>query len=303
MEYTVLERLKVKNGGVKIGLRLENTDLSKLTKNNINYTDLFPSIHTSYNFTDDFSLQAGYSKRIERPELWDLNPFFNIRNNFNITTGNPNLQPEYTDSYEITGIHKIGKISINFSLYNRHTTDVVERVISFENNISTSIPKNVGVNNATGVEFNGKYSLNNWFNINGDFNFNYFDRKGFFNTSSFDFSGNQWSSRLTTMFKLPAEIEMEVSGNYRSKYKTLQQEVYDNYFANFGLRKKVFKGKAILNLSIRDIFSTRRFNNVTIQPNFYTSDFRKRGRFVTFGISFGFGKGEAMEFSSAKRRF
>ena len=100
--------------GIKLGLRLENTDLETVLhttdeSNLINYTNLFPSGHTSYKITDKFSLQAGYSKRIARPRLWDLNPFFNIRNNFSIFTGNPNLLPEYTDSFELTSINKLGK--------------------------------------------------------------------------------------------------------------------------------------------------------------------------------------------------
>ena len=55
-------------------------------------------------------MQAGYSRRIYRPRLWDLNPFFNIRNNFNIRVGNPNLLPEFTDSYEVTSIFNLKKV-------------------------------------------------------------------------------------------------------------------------------------------------------------------------------------------------
>src|SRR5690606_3738085 len=66
--------------GLKLGLRLENTDLSTLLTNTSednskNYTDFFPSLHTSYQISDQVSLQAGYTKRIFRPRLWDLNPF------------------------------------------------------------------------------------------------------------------------------------------------------------------------------------------------------------------------------------
>ncbi|WP_412985012.1 TonB-dependent receptor domain-containing protein [Pontimicrobium sp. IMCC45349] len=292
--------------GIKLGVRLENTDLNTLLtntneKNNKNYTDLFPSAHTSYKVTDNFSIQAGYSKRIYRPRLWDLNPFFNIRNNFSIYTGNPNLQPEYTDSYEITSIHKIGKASLNLSLYNRYTTDVIERVTTFEDNVSTTRPENFGTNSTTGFEINGKYSPLKWFSLNGDFNINYFNRKGDFEGTSFDFNGNSWTSRLTTKFKLPADIDMELSGNYRSKYRTLLSDVSDTFFADFGMRKKIFKGKAILNLSVRDVFASRRNESVQAQPDYYIYSHRQRGRFVTFGVSFGFGKGEAMEFSGQKR--
>lgn len=131
--------------GVKLGLRVENTDLSTwLTNTNAynsrNYTDYFPSLHTSYKINDNVSLQAGYSKRIFRPRLWDLNPFFNIRNNFNIRRGNPNLQPEYTDSFELTGIYKIGKASFSSSIYHKYTTEVVERVSTFIDNVTTTTP-------------------------------------------------------------------------------------------------------------------------------------------------------------------
>lgn len=292
--------------GLKLGIRLENANLSTLLKttnesNGNDYTNLFPSIHTSCKVNDNFSIQAGFSKRIRRPGLRELNPFSNIRNNFSISTGNPDLQPEYTDSYEVTSIHKIGKASLNFSLYNRYTVDVVERISTFENNVSTSRPENVGTNTTTGFEANGKYAPSNWFSVNGDFNINYFSRKGIFETTLFDFKGNRWATSLTTKFKLPAEFDLEISGDYRSKYKTVQNEIADNFFTDLGLRKKILKGKVILNLSIRDVFASRIDKTTTFQPEFYLFNSRQRGRFVTFGISYGFGKGEAMEFSGQRR--
>lgn len=296
---------EINNWGVKLGLRIENTDLGTFLqtssdRNNTNYTNFFPSGHTSYKVNDNFSLQAGYSKRIFRPRLWDLNPFFNIRNNFNIRTGNPDLQPEYTDSYELTSIHKLGRTSLNLGIFHRRTVDVVERVTTFEDNVSTSRPENVGTNNTTGIEFNAKYMPNSWLTLTNDFNYSNFTRKGAFEGTSFDFNGNQWSTRLTSKIKLSADIDVEVTGNYRSGYRTIQQKVSENLFMDFGARKKILKGKAILNLSIRDVFASRVFESITEQPTFYLRNFGQRGRFVTFGISIGFGKGEAMEFSGQK---
>lgn len=292
--------------GLKIGLRVENTNINTLLRttnvsNNNTYTNLFPSIHSSYKISDDFSVQAGYSRRINRPGLRQLNPFNNIRNNFSISRGNPNLQPEYTDSYEITSIHKIKNASLNFSLYNRYTTDVVENIITFENNVSTSQPENIGTSNTVGFEANGKYNPVNWFTLTGDFNINYFDRTGVFETQNFDFKGSRWNSSITSKFKLPLEFDFEMSGNYNSNYASIQGEVSESYFADFGLRKKVLKGKVILNLSVRDAFATRIDERFSSQGDFYALDSRRRGRFVTFGISYGFGKGEAMEFSGQRR--
>ncbi|MFS4483005.1 TonB-dependent receptor domain-containing protein [Hyunsoonleella sp. 2307UL5-6] len=293
--------------GVKGGLRLEQTDLTTrlVTTNQLNdqqYTNVFPSIHTSYKVSDAVSLQAGYSARINRPGMRELNPFFNIRNNFNIRQGNPNLMPEFTDSYEITSIFDIGKTSLNFGVYHRYTTEVIERISTFENNINTSMPENVGTNSTLGIEFNTKYRPAKWLTFNVDFNYNQFDRKGTFNTAIFDFNGNQWGSKLMAKFDLPADIDLEAVGNHRSKVKTVQGARSANTFLDIGVRKKIFKDKGVISLSIRDVFASRFFETFITQNNSRASSFSQRGRFVAIGFSYGFGKGEAMEYSGGKRR-
>lgn len=293
--------------GLKLGLRVENTDLETFLvntekSNNQNFTNLFPSAHTSYKVSDRFSLQAGYSKRIFRPRLWDLNPFFNIRNNFSIRTGNPDLQPEFTDSYEVASIYIFDNASFNLGVYYRYTTDVVERISTFENNVNTFKPLNIGTNRSTGIEINGKYSPIEWFSIIGDINYNYFNREGSLEAVSFDFTADQWSSKMTTKFKLPADIDFEVTGQYQSKVKTVQGVTSDNLFADLGLRKKILKGRGVFNLSVRDVFASRIRESETNQATFYLYNWGQRGRFVTFGFSYGFGKGEAMEFSGQRRR-
>ncbi|HMQ46956.1 MAG TPA: TonB-dependent receptor [Saprospiraceae bacterium] len=297
-----------KKWGIKLGLRMENTDLSTLLVNtnevnDQNFTNLFPTLHTSYKLTEKFSLQAGYSKRIFRPRLWDLNPFFNIRNNFSIRTGNPNLLPEFTDSYEMAGIYIFGKTSLNFGVYYRYTTDVVERVSTFQDNVSITTPVNIGTNRSTGIEVNGKYNANDWLTFNGDFNYNYFNREGTLEATSFDFNADQWSSKLTAKVKLPLDFDFEVTGQYQSKFQTVQSEVSENLFADLGLRKKILKGKGVFNFSVRDIFASRIQETITNQPGFYLYNWGRRGRFTTLGFSYGFGKGEAMEYSGQRRHF
>ncbi|WP_297806007.1 TonB-dependent receptor, partial [uncultured Polaribacter sp.] len=272
--------------GIKAGLRLEQTNVNTLLtntnqSNERDYSNFFPTLHTSYKISDNFSLQAGYSKRIFRPRLWDLNPFFNIRNNFNIRVGNPNLQPEFTDSYELTSIYKIGKASLSSSLYHRYTTDVVERVSTFKDNVTFYTPENIGTNSSIGFETNGKYSPNTWLTLTGDFNFNYFDRAGTFENQVFDFTGSQWSSRLGSKIGFPTDIDLELTGNYRSGFETLQGEQTGFAFMDLGIRKKIFKGKAIVNLGVRDVFASRIQERFVNQPTFETYSFGQRGRFFT----------------------
>lgn len=293
--------------GVKGGVRLEQTDLNTFLattneNNDQNYTNFFPSAHTSYKFSDKISIQAGYSKRIYRPRMWDLNPFFNIRNNFSIRQGNPELQPEFTDSYEITSIYILGKASLNFGVYHRYTTEVIERVSTFANNVSTFKPENIGTNKATGIEFNAKYSPAKWLTLNGDFNYSQFQRDGLFESTVFDFNGNQWSSKLMSKVKFPADFDLEMTGNYRSSYRTVQSEMSDQLYMDLGLRKNILKGKAVLNLSIRDLFASRISESQIAQADFEVYNRRQRGRFVALGFSYGFGKGEAMQYSGQRRR-
>ena len=218
-------------------------------------------------------------------------------------TGNPDLLPEFTDSYEVNSIYIFKKASFNFGVFHRYTTDVVERISTFEDEVNITKPLNIGTNRATGLELNGKYSPNRWFTVNGDFNYLAFNRMGSFGTTNFDFVGNQWSSKVTGQFKLPADIDFEVTGQYQSRFITVQSEVSDQLFADLGIRKKIMGGKAVINMSVRDIFASRIRESNTYQPDFYIYSRRLRGRFITFGFSYGFGKGEAMEYSGQKRRY
>ncbi|MBY5958736.1 TonB-dependent receptor family protein [Membranicola marinus] len=292
--------------GIKLGVRVENTDLHTLLTNtdedNLqNYTDFFPTLHSSYKMSDKVSLQAGYSRRIFRPRLWDLNPFFNIRDNYNIRTGNPNLKAEYSDSYELTSIFKLGKATLNASIFHLFTTNMVERVTSFSDNVQTTIPLNVGTNRATGLEMNGKFIAAEWWTLNGDFNWNFYKREGEYENQSFDFNGNRWSSRLMSSLSLPADFELEITGYYRSGYKTVQSDITGSPSVDVGVRKKINKGKFVINASVRDLFDSRIRESITEKPGYYLYSRSNRRRTFTLGVSYGFGKGEAMTYSSGRR--
>ena len=295
-----------KKWGIKLGLRVENTDLQTLLAttgeaNQQNYTNLFPSGAASYKISDHISVQAGYSRRVFRPRLWDLNPFFNIRNNYNIRQGNPNLQPEFSDSYELSSIFIFDKFSINSSLYHLYTTQNIERVSTFEENVNITLPLNIGTRNKTGLEVNSKWFPAKWLTVSGDLNYGFFVRRGEFNSQNFDFNGSQWTSRLNTKFKLPGKIDFEITGNYESGFRTLQGDISGFAYLDAGLRKKFGEGKAILNLAVRDLFASRIQESNRTQPTFYLYNFSQRGRFLTLGFSYGFGKGEAMTYSGRRR--
>lgn len=292
--------------GLKIGLRVEHTDLNTLLvttqeDNSQKFTNLFPSVHTSYKYSESTSFQAGYSRRIYRPRLWDLNPFFNIRNNFSIRTGNPRLLPEYTDSYEVGSIFIFDDLSLNLNAFYRFTTDKIERIFTFENNVNTTRPENIGTNKASGLEFNFKYSVSRKITVNGDANYNIFQRDGRFNDQVFDFSADQWSGKLTGKYKVNKKVDLELTGRHQSRQETVQGLVASFTTLDAGLRVKILKGKGIFNLSARDIFASRIRRSTIDQANYLIEGQGFRGRFLTLGFSYGFGKGEAMQYSGRRR--
>jgi len=292
--------------GLKLGLRVEHTDLETFlvntnATNTQKFTNLFPSVHSSFKYSDAISFQAGYSRRIYRPRLWDLNPFFNIRNNFSIRTGNPNLLPEYTDSYEVGSIYIFEAVSFNVNAYYRYTTDRIERVFFFENNTNTTRPENIGTNKASGLEANFKYTVSRKITLNGDANYNVFQRDGQFNDQFFDFSADKWSGKLTAKYKLNKNIDLEVVGNHQSREETVQGVIAPFSTLDGGLRIKILNGRGVFSFSARDIFASRVRQTTIDQNDYYLFSRRMRGRFLTVGFSFGFGKGEAMQFSGRRR--
>lgn len=293
--------------GLKLGLRMEGTDLTTILentnqRNDQNYSNLFPTVHTSYKVSDHFSVQAGYSKRIFRPRLWDLNPFFNIQNNFNIRTGNPELLPEFADSYEFTTILLQDKWSLNTSIYHLYTTDVTESVSFYNDGVNLTTRENVGTNRKTGLEISGKYNPLKWLSINGDFNYGFFNRQGEFEGRIFDFKGDQYSGKFTAKLKLKKNIDVEFSPNYQSAFSTLQGSSSGFVSLDAGIRKKVLKEKAVVSIGLRDVFASRIQESFVDQTDFYLRSFSQRGRFLTLGFSYSFGKGEVMSYTGGGRR-
>ena len=289
--------------GIKFGLRREHTNtktnlVNSNLSNNRNFSDLFPTLHSSFKLIKKLSLQLGYSRRIYRPSLWQLNPFINIRNNFNISAGNPELRPEYSDSYEFAAIYNTSGLSINCGIYQLNTTEKITYVTSLENNISKRSPENLGTSNANGIEINGKLDVSKIIVITSDFNLNRFNRRGIWGSQNFNFNGTRWSSEFRSKIKFPKDLDIELTLNYLSEYRTVDGERGPSRNINFGVRKKIVDGRGVINLMVRDIFGTRVSESRAIRSNFIVNNWSTSGTFFSLGFSYGFGKGEAMEYQS-----
>jgi len=127
--------------GVLGGLRAEYTDLdmNQVTtgqRATNHYFDAIPSAFVTYGLSDDTTLRLNYAHRIRRPGAGDLNPFVVYLDEFNVSSGNPDLRPSDSDSLELGVETKLGKVDTNLRLYARRDTDLInERRIFIANNV------------------------------------------------------------------------------------------------------------------------------------------------------------------------
>lgn len=297
---------EINNLGVKLGGRVERTKVNTLLhntneRNDQDYTDFFPSVHSTYKFSKSFTLQAGYSKRISRPNLWDVNPFFSYRDMYSIRTGNPDLLSEYTHAFELTSSKIWKKTSLNTSVFHRNTSNVVTEVNTVINDLIVTTYENVGSSFTTGVEFNGKVEAVKWVTIMVNAYFSHYQRAGAYEGVDFDFTNFFWSGRWTSKFKLPHQFEGEMRIRYRSDYEDVQSITKSRTIMDLGVKKKIHKGKFVLHLTVNDLFNSNKRIELTKVPDFERYYERQRvGPRVVLGLSYAFGKGEAMEFSGQK---
>lgn len=294
--YSIYEN-KMKTWGYQLGLRAEQTFINTFQRetdetNNKDYINFFPSVFVSYNLNDSRTLQASYSRRVSRPRFRELNPFSSFSDPRNIRTGNTDLNPEFTDSYEIGLLNNLKNSSIYFGAYYRYTTGVVERVQTSLDGINTvSTPRNIGVEDAYGFEGNFTLDPTNWLSLNGNVNFYRAITVGKY----IDPSNNEillerdtYSSRfrLGSKFKI-SKVNLQINGNYRAPENQTQGTRKSVYRVDAGANMDVLKGKGTLNLIVRDIFNTRKFRGTVQTDNFSeVSEFQWRSRQVRLSFTY-----------------
>ena len=168
--YTAFTTQLAKTISLKAGARYENTiiDANTLDTKNLNIPDygvLVPSINVSKRLKNGSAFKLGYNRRIQRPSIQFLNPNIQQGNPLNITTGNPLLNPEFTNNYELGYSTFIKGSSINFSTFMRNTIGSIQSIRNSENGVVRTTFENIGTEDAYGGSIfanvnAGKLSLN-----------------------------------------------------------------------------------------------------------------------------------------------
>ncbi len=291
--YAILGN-KINRWSWQAGMRTEVSDIKTELKqtNEVNdrptYVNLFPSAHLNYELRDENAVQFSYSRRIRRPHFRELNPFSQYSDDRNYWGGNPNLNPEYTDAYEIGHLKRWQNASLNSSVYYRHTTDVIERVrTQLSDTSSITRPVNLSDRNDVGFEFTGSYEPFKFWKLSGNLNLFHSVTDGEYEEQVYHAETFSWFGRTSSRLTLWKKVDVQTTFNYRAPRKTTQGQSKAMYHFDLGASTDILKNNGTLTLSVRDVFNTRRWRSATEGDNFYAeNDFQWRARQVSLTFSY-----------------
>ncbi len=283
--------------GYSVGLRAELTYTKGELKNNgqtfdKNYFDVFPSASISQKISSKNEIQLSYTRRINRPRPRQLNPFLSVRGANNFFIGNPDLIPEYTDSYELSYIHFLPFLTITPTIFYRQTKDEIARTRTLKDSTSTVVTfVNYGKTKSYGGELLANINPVKFWSLNGTFSYYRREVDATNISSNFSNNGSVWSARFLSTLMLPMDFSLGISYFYSGK-----RIVAQGYFEPFqsldaSLKKDFFDKKLSLTLKVSDIMDNLAFKGVFNDVTFSETLKRKRdSRTFFLNITYNFGE-------------
>ncbi len=288
---------KLNNFGYQLGFRTELTkrkiELLRTGESfSIDRWDYFPSLHTSYKFTNEDQVMASYTRRIDRPRGYYLEPFETWTDAYNVRTGNPSLLPEYIDSYELGYQTLFGQSVFSIETYYRVNKNKIERIRSvYADNITLHTAANVGTDYSFGTELMYNFDpLKNW-NINLMANYYNYRIRGTIDEETFERESNNWSLRFVNILKLRESTQFQLNGIYNSPSVSSQGEREGFYYINLALRHEFIKNYLSATLQIRDVLGTSDYEYISESKDYYSYYHRTReAPVVMLNLKFTFNK-------------
>lgn len=262
----------------QLGVRLENTRIkTELDQtgdgSDQNYVNLFPSTFLSYSFNQQNSLQLSYSRRISRPWSRFLLPFTEINDSRNRSVGNPNLEPEFGNSFELGFLKQWESGSVLTSVYYRYRTGVIERISTIgSDGLTTRRPINLATEDSWGVEFSADQDLLENLSLSGSFNLYQSNSDGNFEGVSYSSESESFTSRLRLRWRFLESWNFQSNVYYRGARQTTQGQESGDAYIGSGISRRLFDGRATISLNARDILNSRKSDREIINPNSYTNN-------------------------------
>ncbi|WP_244289977.1 TonB-dependent receptor domain-containing protein [Flavobacterium resistens] len=278
-----------------LGLRAENVSNTGATQNNSdrfsnNYLKFFPSASLQLNLKTDEFVKIGYSKRINRPDLDDLNPFIDITDALNPHGGNPYLKPEIIHIAEMSYNKDWQNYSLSTNAFYRNTTDAIRQYAELlDNGVIFLQPRNIGSTVTYGLET--IFSLKPIGFYDANISLTAFQQNINASNLGEDVINNafSWYGKIINNFVPWKGGKLQIIGNYNSALATAQGKRIPIYNVDMGFQQKLGKGNARLGLVVTDMFNTLESgykNNTALFSNNRTNKSDTRALMITFAYTF-----------------
>ena len=282
------------------GLRLETTISKGNQLGNImkpasqfkrDYTNLFPTVYVMYKLDSigDNQLVANYGKRISRPYYQDLNPFLSPLDKFTFYSGNPFLNPSFSNTVELSYRYK-GIFSSSLS-YGTSKEDINE-TIEIRDGIYYSRPGNIGKSEFLSLVLQSDFDVTSWFSTSLFSEIAYMDYRSELFTEGLHSFGTFYFFSSTNRFKINKKWSAEISGRYTSEMTSSQFTLGENAAINLGIQTKIFKDKGTLRLNANDIFYQGIRNGVINNLKLTDATWKNKPdtRYIALTFTYAFGK-------------
>lgn len=306
--------------GYQLGLRAESSQYtgtlpeSQTVFENDYPISLFPSVFVTYNLNENDNIQASYTRRINRPNFFNLIPFTDFSDSLNLQRGNPDLLPEFTSSFEINYQNIFDKgDNLLVTLYYKTATDLITtyQFPEFNEALGREVIISTYENSNSSLAYGAEITLRNTLSkaINLTSNLNLYNSK--VDASNVDESlvneQFSWTFKENINIRMPKIVNIQITGEYRSRAafspsgggrfrwrgtsNTAQGYSKERWNIDVALRKDILKRKGSITLSIRDIFRTRRSGSYTESDLFIQDSWRLRNpQVVSLNFSYRFGQ-------------
>lgn len=282
--------------GYELGLRAEPVKINGnlVTKDSLisnSYFKIFPTIHLSYKIKNN-ELQLNYSKRVNRAEGDDLNPFPEYRDPRNLSAGNPKLLPEIIHSVEFGYKWQNKNYSFVPSLYYRYKKNGFTTVtIPVNDSVLLTTQQNLSNDQSAGLELIFSAKAGKFFSANLSSNF-FYEK---IDASSLGYSDKKsivsMSLNYNSTFVFTPTTFLQLSCNYRSARLTPQGKRYGTFVMNAGMRQDLLKKKMSVIVTVSDLFKTLKYKNEINSAYFNELSIGRRdAQIIYLGISYRFGK-------------
>lgn len=246
------------------GLRAEQTNIDNLSstseRNKQDYFKIFPTANLSYQWSESVNTYFTYKRSLQRPNYSNLNPFKFYLNDITIITGNPDLQPVFSNTFLI-GTTLNDKFTFEVH-YKTHKNNIFELPLqdNIENNI-TYTPLNIDETIEIGIDFETYFDItNSWFLYFGTSTFNFNDKGDFFGSNvQLDKWANYSILSNDFTFLKDKSLTANLTLIYISENVQGLQSVDSRFLSDISIKKSILKGKGVLSLAVSDLFNQQDF--------------------------------------------